>query len=85
MIHSDLCGALPKSVGGSEYLMSFTDRWPKYMFVYLLKKKSDTVDAFREFLGLFYRQFAPIRAIMSDNDEFRRRSEVAAQYGIKVS
>ena len=50
LIHSDVCG--PFSVharGGYEYLITFTDYYSRYEYVYLMKKKSEALDKFKEF------------------------------------
>src|SRR5437762_14182724 len=40
LIHSDLCGPIEKSKGGSIYFGTFTDDATQMTFVYLLKSKS---------------------------------------------
>ena len=50
LIHSDVCG--PFSVharGGYEYFITFTDDYSRYGYVYLMKKKSEALDIFKEF------------------------------------
>ena len=50
LIHSDVCG--PFSVharGGYEYFITFTDDYSRYGYVYLMKKKYEALDKFKEF------------------------------------
>ena len=50
LIHSDVCG--PFSVharGGYEYFITFTNDYSRYGYVYLMKKKSEALDKFKEF------------------------------------
>ena len=52
-VHSDLCGPMPiKSLGGASYFLTFIDNSTKKIWVYLLKNKSDTFDAFKKFLAM---------------------------------
>ena len=53
MVHSALCGPMPiKSLGGASYFLTFIDDATKIVWVYLLKNKSDTFDAFKKFLDM---------------------------------
>ena len=50
LIHSDVCG--PFSVharGGYEYFITFINDYSRYEYVYLMKKKSEALDKFKEF------------------------------------
>ena len=50
LIHLYVCG--PFSVherGGYEYFITFTDGYSRYGYVYLMKKKSEALDKFKEF------------------------------------
>jgi hypothetical protein len=50
LIHSDLCGPLPqKSLTGSRYILTFTDDYSHYSWVYFLSAKSETFDTFKIF------------------------------------
>ena len=52
LIHSDLTGLIePRSLEGSGYCVSFVDDFSGLIFVYFLKKKSDTADAMQRFLA----------------------------------
>ena len=50
LIHLDMCG--PFSVHarcGYEYFITFTDDYSRYGYVYLMKKKAEALDKFKEF------------------------------------
>ena len=49
LVHSDLCGKItPKSAGGAEYFLTFTDDKTRYVWVYALKQKSEVFSKFCE-------------------------------------
>ena len=53
IIHTDLCGPMQvDSVGGSRYLLSFTDDYSRYVTVYFLKRKSEVLQKFKEYVNL---------------------------------
>ena len=50
LIHSDICG--PSNVqarGGYEYFVTFIDDYPRYGHAYLMQRKYETFDKFKEF------------------------------------
>lgn len=49
LVHSDVCGPLPLSKGGSRYFITFTDDYTKKVWVYTLKSKSDAFQSFKNF------------------------------------
>ena len=50
LIHSDLCGPLPqRSLTGSRYILTLTDDYSHYSWVYFLTTKNDTFDTFKAF------------------------------------
>ena len=49
LIHSDVCGKLStKSLGGAEYFVTLIDDKTRYVWVYVIKKKSDVFRVFSE-------------------------------------
>lgn len=50
-IHSDLHGPLPQTKSGYKYWVTFVDNYSRYKQVYLLKKKSDAFDVFKEYVA----------------------------------
>jgi histone deacetylase 1/2 len=57
LIHSDVWGPAPVSVGRFSYYVSFIDDHTKYTWIYLLQKKSDVFAVFRDFQALVERKF----------------------------
>ena len=50
LIHSDLCGRMNiQAKCGYEYFMTFIDDYSKYGYIYLLRRKSECFDKFKEF------------------------------------
>lgn len=67
MIHTDLAGPIAtESIDGYKYVQSFTDDYSSAVFVYFLKKKSDTVQATEKFLADIA-PYGKVRCIRSDN------------------
>lgn len=57
LIHSDVWGPAPTSVGRYNYYVSFIDDYSKYAWIYLLRQKSDVFAVFHEFQKLVERKF----------------------------
>ena len=52
LVHSDLCGPMQvDSKGGSRYLLTFIDDYSRYTHVCFLKKKSEVLQKFKEFVA----------------------------------
>lgn len=49
LVHSDLCGPLPCSLGGKEYFLTFIDDYSRFCVVYFLRHKSETYACFMEY------------------------------------
>ena len=50
LIYSDLCGPVRTMTrGGFYYFITFTDDFSRYGYVYLLKKKYDSLEKFKEY------------------------------------
>ena len=49
LVHSDICGKVnSRSLSGAEYFMTFIDDCTRYVWIYLLKHKSEAFEKFRE-------------------------------------
>ena len=49
LVHSDVCGKISsKSLSGAEYFVTFIDNKTRYIWVYVIKKKSDVFKCFCE-------------------------------------
>lgn len=50
LVHTDVCGYMEKSTyDGNRYFVTFTDDFTHFTVVYLLKRKSDVFDRFKEY------------------------------------
>ncbi|KAL8134929.1 hypothetical protein AgCh_009805 [Apium graveolens] len=50
LVHSDLCGPMNiQEKGGYEYFVTFIDDYSRYGYVYLLRRKSECFDKFKEY------------------------------------
>ena len=87
LFHSDLCGPLEASRSGFRYIMTFTDDFSRYSFVFLLKFKTETFNSFARLDALMYNQFGRhIRFLRSDNGTEYANSkflEYCQVYGIQ--
>jgi transposase InsO family protein len=53
VVHSNLCGPMPTtSLSGSRYFVTFTDNFIRYMWIYFMKNKSQTLEKFQLFKKL---------------------------------
>ena len=68
LIHTDVCGPMNvKARGGYEYFITFTDDFSRYGYIYLLHRKSDSFEKFKEFRAEVEKQLGKsIKAICSD-------------------
>jgi histone deacetylase 1/2 len=57
LIHSDVWGTAPTSVGRNTYYVSFIDDYSRYTWIYLLRRKSDVFHVFHHFQKFVERQF----------------------------
>ena len=68
LIHSDVCGSFSVHArGGYEYFITFIDDYSRYGYVYLMKKKSEALDKFKEFKAESEKQLGRhIKSLRSD-------------------
>ena len=67
LVYSDLWGPAPTSVGRNNNYVSFIDGHSKFVWIYLLRHKSEVFQRFRDFQNLVERQFnRKILAIQTD-------------------
>ena len=69
LIHTDVCGKIvPQSIGGGLYYVTFIDHFSRFCWIYVLNKKSQVFEKFKEFKSmvenLYQRQ---IKILRSDN------------------
>lgn len=56
VVHSDLCGPIDKSIGGSRYCFVLVDDYSRHTFVYFLKTKDETFSKFCAFKAMVEKQ-----------------------------
>jgi hypothetical protein len=67
LVFSDVWGPAATSVGRNNYYVSFIDDHTKFVWIYLLKRKSEVFQCFKDFQTLVERQFdKKIRSIQTD-------------------
>ena len=68
LIHSDVCGPINvKARGGYEYFITFIDDYSRYGYVYLMQRKSETFEKFKEFRAEVENQLGKtLKALRSD-------------------
>ena len=85
LIHTDLWGPAPvTSTEGYRYYVHFIDDFSRYVWMYPLKLKFDTLSTFSYFNNLFERQFdCKIKSVQADwGGEYRSLAPLLAQLGI---
>ena len=81
LIHSDLHGPLPvQSHSGYRYWVSFIDDYSRYTTVYLLKNKSDTAYAFKQFKAYAENQTGRSIKVLRDDKGGEYSSKEFAKY-----
>ena len=69
LVHSDVCGKInSKSLGGAEYFLTFVDDKTRYVWVYILKHKSQVFKCFQEWKSMVERSTGhKLITLRSDN------------------
>ena len=76
IVHSDLCGPMQvKSMGGSRYMITFTDDYSRYTVAYFIKSKDEALTKFKEFVSHAENQKGrKLKILRSDNGgEYRSK------------
>lgn len=85
LVHTNLWGPTPmSSTDGFKYYVIFLDDFSRFVWIYPLRQKSDTLAAFTHFQTMVQTQFATtIQALQSDNGtEYSRIHQLCSQQGI---
>ena len=70
LVHTDVCEMPTVSLGGAKYILSFIDDATRKVWVYTLKRKSDTFTTFTKFVALVENETGKkLKALRSDNGE----------------
>ena len=57
LVHTDVCGPMNiQARGGYEYFVTFTDDFSRFGYVYLMRRKSETFEKFKEYQAMVERQ-----------------------------
>ena len=69
LVRSDLCGPMNvDSVGGSKYVLTFTDDYTRYVTAYFIKSKSEVLPKFVEYVTMMENETdLRARVIRTDN------------------
>ena len=69
LVHTDVCGKInTRSLGGAEYFLTFIDNHTRYIWVYMLKYKSEVFKRFVEWKSMVERSTGrKLKVIRSDN------------------
>lgn len=69
LVHSDLCGPMNvDSVGGSKYILTFTDDYTRYVTAFFIKSKSEVLSKFMEYVAMMENETGlRVRSIRTDN------------------
>jgi histone deacetylase 1/2 len=84
LIFSNVWGPAPDSVGRNKYYVSFIDDYSKFVWIYLLRHKSEVFEKFHEFQQLVERRFdKKIVAIQTDcGGEYEKLNSFFRRVGI---
>lgn len=69
LVHSDVCGFMEQTTfDGNRYFVTFTDDFTHFSVIYLLKRKSEVFDRFKEFEAMATTHFGQkLSKLRSDN------------------
>lgn len=69
LVHSDVCGKMgAPSLGGSEYVVTFVDDYTRYTWTYMIRKKSEVFQKFKEWKAVTEKSIgASVKTLRSDN------------------
>lgn len=69
LVHSDVCGKLgPRLAGGAEYIVTFIDDKSRYVWLYVLKFKSEVFSKFQDWKAMVvWSTGRKLRVLWSDN------------------
>ena len=69
IVHSDIAGPMRnQSLGGNRYFLTFIDDYSRYITVFIIRYKSQTLQCFKEFVALAEKQTGrKVKILRSDN------------------
>ncbi|KAF5788317.1 putative RNA-directed DNA polymerase [Helianthus annuus] len=67
LIHTDICGPFPPGITGHTSFITFIDDYSRYMYLYLIKEKSESLEMFKTFKAEVENQLSrKIKVVRSD-------------------
>ncbi|GJT01405.1 putative RNA-directed DNA polymerase [Tanacetum coccineum] len=67
LIHTDICGPFPVGIGGHKSFITFIDDYSRYMYLFLINEKSESLDMFNTFKAKVENQLdCKIKVVRSD-------------------
>ena len=68
LIHSDVCGPLPNSLGNNKYFVTFIDHYTRHCWAYPIQSKDKVFSVFKEFKAMIEKETGKqIKTLRSDN------------------
>jgi len=81
LIHTHVCGPMQtRSLGGELYFIIFVDDRSRYTLIYLIRKKSDVFEYFKEFKNMMEKQTGIYIKILRSNHGREYKSRFFNQY-----
>ncbi|KAI3816586.1 hypothetical protein L1987_16288 [Smallanthus sonchifolius] len=84
IIHTDICGPFPEGIAGHKSFITFIDDHSRYMYLYLIKEKSEAFDMFKIFKAEVENQLnCKIKIVRSDRggEYYSRHTDVGQAPG----
>nr|GEU93348.1 putative zinc finger, CCHC-type [Tanacetum cinerariifolium] len=84
LIHTDIYGPFPLGIGGHKSFITFIDDYLRYMYLFLINEKSESVDMFKTFKAKVENQLDhKIKAVISDRggEYYGRHMDVGQALG----
>ncbi|GJR88471.1 putative zinc finger, CCHC-type containing protein [Tanacetum coccineum] len=67
LIHTDICGPFPSGIGGHKSFITFIDDYSRYMYLFLIIEKSESLEMFKTFKAEVENQLnRKIKVVRSD-------------------
>ncbi|GJX95200.1 putative zinc finger, CCHC-type containing protein [Tanacetum coccineum] len=84
LIHTDICGPFPSGIGGHKSFITFIDDYSRYMYLFLINEKSESLDMFKTFKAEVENQLdRKIKVVRSDRggEYYGRHTDVGQAPG----
>ena len=84
LIHTDICGPFPSGIGGHKSFITFIDDYSRYMYLFLINEKSESLEMFKTFKAEVENQLdRKIKVVRSDRggEYYGRHTDVGQAPG----